>query len=166
MLKSGLESFLPMKKELHMWSDRKKWIEVPLFSSYVFVRILPVEKERVFALDGFVKFVTTNGKPCIVPQRQIDGIKKIIDSYPERVDVLDSDYVGVEGTIIAGPLAGMQGRIIEVKNRKCFTMRIDGIERVLSVTIPASLFRTLGEVHKPGLAPDRRSLREDLSSTK
>jgi transcription antitermination factor NusG len=61
--------------------------------------------------------------------------------------VLNSDYVGLEGTILAGPLAGIHGKIIEVKNRKCFTMRIDGIERVLSVTIPASLFKPLSEAN-------------------
>lgn len=143
MLEMGVESFLPMKKELHEWSDRKKWIDVPLFSSYVFVNVAPEDRARVYTLNGFVKFVSSNGRPSIVPQWQIDGIKKFVDFYPDRVGVLDSDYVGAEGVIIAGPLMGMHGKIVDVKNRKCFAMKIDGIEKVLSVTIPASLFKPL-----------------------
>jgi len=143
MFKMGLESLLPMRKEIHAWSDRKKWIEVPLFSSYVFANVTPDERSRVYLLDGFVKYVSTNGKPCIVPQWQIEGIKRIIGSYPERVDVLDSDYIGMEGTILAGPLAGLRGRVIDKKNQKCFTMKIDGIDGVLAVTIPASIFQPL-----------------------
>ncbi len=155
MLKMQLESFLPMKKDLHEWSDRKKWVEVPLFSSYVFVRLsvgrsagevpgakpAPNEKGGIYLLDGFVKFVSTNGKACTVPEWQIDGIKRMIDSYPDQVEVLDSDYIGMEGAILAGPLAGLHGKIIEVKNRKCFAIKVDGIDRVLSVTIPVSLFK-------------------------
>ncbi|HUI29493.1 MAG TPA: UpxY family transcription antiterminator [Candidatus Acidoferrales bacterium] len=161
MLKMGIESFLPMKKELHTWSDRKKWIEVPLFSCYVFVRIDPSgkditsdEKNRVYLLNGFVKFVSSNGKPSIVPQWQIDGIRKIVDSYPDTVEVLDSDYVGTDGAIIGGPLSGMTGKIIEVKNRKCFLIKIDGIEKVLSVTIPVSSFKPF---------PSQRSRRSEGS---
>lgn len=143
MLEMGIESFLPMKKELHEWSDRKKWIDVPLFSSYVFASLAHDDRARVYLLNGFVKFVSSNGKPSIVPQWQIDGIRKFVEFYPDRVGVLDSDYVGAEGVITPGPLMGMHGKIVDVKNRKCFSMKIDGIEKVLSVTIPASLFKPL-----------------------
>ena len=37
--KKGFEVYLPMLKERRKWSDRKKWVEFPLFRSYVFVRI-------------------------------------------------------------------------------------------------------------------------------
>lgn len=143
MLELSIESFLPMRKELHTWSDRKKWIEVPLFSSYVFANISLDQRNRIYLLNGFVKFVSANGKPSIIPQWQIEGVKRFVDSYAEMVEVLDCDYVGTEGVILAGPLAGMHGKIIDVKNKKCFTIKIDGIEKVLSVTIPVSLFKPL-----------------------
>ena len=34
----GMETFLPTTLEVHRWSDRKKKVEVPLFSCYVFIR--------------------------------------------------------------------------------------------------------------------------------
>lgn len=170
MLEIGLESFLPMRRELHTWSDRKKWVEVPLFSSYVFVRMDPFgtnmrtgERSRVYLLSGFVRFVSSNGKPSIVPQWQIDGIRKFVDFYPEKVDVLDSDYVGTEGIIIGGPLMGMRGKVVDVKNQKCFTMKIDGIEKVLSVTIPVSLFKPFQQSGSPKREAYRQRLPKDIT---
>ena len=161
MVQMGIESFLPMKKELHVWSDRKKWVEVPLFSSYAFANITSEERNRIYPLNGFVKFVCSNGKPSIVPQWQIDAIKKFIDFYPDKIDVSDSDYVGTEGVILAGPLMGMHGKIVDVKNRKCFAIKVDGIEKVLSVTIPVSLFKPLSDLNKRRIPVERNMERED-----
>jgi transcriptional antiterminator RfaH len=35
----SINSFLPLRKELKLWSDRKKWVEEPLLPSYLFVQI-------------------------------------------------------------------------------------------------------------------------------
>lgn len=135
----GIEAFLPLKKELHHWSDRKKWIDVPLFSSYVFVNIVPQERGRVYFLDGFVRFVTMNGKPSIVPGWQIEYVRRVVSSYPEAVDALGKGYVGRKGVITAGPLAGMKGEIVELLNNHWFVIRIDGLEKVLAVRVPVSI---------------------------
>jgi len=38
---SGLTTFLPMVTEVHRWSDRKKTVELPLFTCYLFVKVRP-----------------------------------------------------------------------------------------------------------------------------
>ena len=35
----GVETYLPLQKTLRQWSDRKKKVSIPLFNSYVFVRV-------------------------------------------------------------------------------------------------------------------------------
>ena len=40
-------AFLPLVEQLHRWSDRRSRVEVPLFSCYVFVRIVPTTDNRV-----------------------------------------------------------------------------------------------------------------------
>ena len=37
LYKKGYEVYLPLLREKRKWSDRKKWIEFPLFKSYLFV---------------------------------------------------------------------------------------------------------------------------------
>ena len=141
LVKRGVESYLPLKKELHQWSDRKKWVEVPLFSSYVFINIEPGEKQQVYLSDAFVRFVTMNGKPSIVPDWQIEYIRKVSSLYPETLNVFDTGSVGKRGVIISGPLSGMRGEIIDVMNEHWFMVRIEGLEKVLGVKVPASIFQ-------------------------
>lgn len=55
----GVTTFLPMYNEVHRWSDRRKVVELPLFSCYVFVRLLPTNEQRLRVLrqDGVFTFV-------------------------------------------------------------------------------------------------------------
>ena len=34
----GFEDFLPLHRRRQRWSDRSKWVEVPLFPGYLFCR--------------------------------------------------------------------------------------------------------------------------------
>lgn len=140
-----IESYLPLRKEIHQWSDRKRWIEVPLFSSYVFVRILPEESNAVYLTAGFVKFVSTNGKPSVIPDRQIEDIRRVIDCYSTEVEVLEGSYAGSEAEVIAGPLSGLRGEIIELVNGKTFVIRIDGLDKLLNVKVPVNAVRLVDE---------------------
>ena len=46
----GVTIFLPTVKEVRKWTDRRKVIESPLFSCYVFVKIVPDNRERLKVL--------------------------------------------------------------------------------------------------------------------
>ena len=37
--KKGYEVYLPILRERRKWSDRKKWVDFPLFRSYLFVKV-------------------------------------------------------------------------------------------------------------------------------
>ena len=41
--KKGIESSLPLMTTIRQWSDRKKKVEVPLFRSYLFVKIVQLD---------------------------------------------------------------------------------------------------------------------------
>ena len=47
---TGIEVFLPMQKTIRQWSDRKKVIEKPLLSSYIFVKTKPKLFPLVFRI--------------------------------------------------------------------------------------------------------------------
>lgn len=36
----GITTFLPLVSEMHCWSDRRKLVQCPMFSRYVFVRFI------------------------------------------------------------------------------------------------------------------------------
>src|SRR5271165_5739728 len=42
----GITTFLPLVREERRWSDRRKVVESPLFTCYVFVKMLPRNDQR------------------------------------------------------------------------------------------------------------------------
>src|SRR3981189_2785475 len=72
----GMEAFLPTVRETHRWSDRKKTVEVPLFSCYVFVRcaLTSEDRTRVFRVDSALGFVGTRGAGVPLPDTEIENV--------------------------------------------------------------------------------------------
>ena len=52
LIEAGIESFLPLQKTLRQWSDRKKVVEKPLISSYVFVKASFKQFATIFKIYG------------------------------------------------------------------------------------------------------------------
>lgn len=145
LLARKVEAYLPLRKEMHQWSDRRRWIEVPLFSSYVFVRLLPEEFNRVYLTPGFVKFVSTNGKPSVIPDRQIEDIRLVVDYFATDIEVLEGSYAGTEAEVTSGPLTGLRGEIVELVNGKTFVIRVEGLDKLLNVKVPVGAVRLIGD---------------------
>src|SRR5271157_5052019 len=77
----GVTSFLPLVRQEHRWSDRRKTVEVPLFSCYLFVKLAPCNNEhlRVLTVDGGLKFVGNQGLGTPIPDDQIDTIRTLVE---------------------------------------------------------------------------------------
>ena len=65
----GMETFLPTAVEVHRWSDRKKKVEVPLFSCYVFIRcaLSAADRTRVYQVESVHGFVALVGRASRFP---------------------------------------------------------------------------------------------------
>jgi len=77
---TGIECYCPIITQIKQWSDRKKKIEVPLFSSYIFVRLSDSDRSSVFKTAGVIRYLFWLGKPAIVKDEEIEIIKKNISS--------------------------------------------------------------------------------------
>lgn len=136
--KQGIESFLPLQKKLRQWKDRKKWVETPLISGYCFVNIDRKQYDLLLQTDNVVCYITFEGKAAIIPQNQIDSLKKLTRQSEFEIAVTQDNYKpGQKVEIIAGPLIGLQGELIKCQNRKRFIIRIDQINTVFSVEVSA-----------------------------
>src|SRR4030081_3339127 len=49
--RQSIESFLPVEKRTHKWSDRTREVELPLFSGYSFVRVVLCSPDRLRVLQ-------------------------------------------------------------------------------------------------------------------
>lgn len=125
---NGFTAYLPLVEVRRKWSDRYKMVETPLFSSYVFVRINLREVDLVKAVDGVCQIVSFNGAPAIIPDSQIDDIKRLISTKQEvAVENTSALKKGAQVEISDGPFTGMKGTLISDCKEGNFAIRIDAI---------------------------------------
>ncbi len=140
----GIDYYLPIEKRLRQWSDRKKWVEVPLFSSYIFVYITQKEYYKVLQTQGVVKYISFEGKAVTVPQQQIDAVK----IYLQEIDpVLNEDLVWKEGKeveVMAGKLIGLKGILIQAKGKNRVRVEIEVVGSAIILNIPRKHLRIIG----------------------
>jgi transcription antitermination factor NusG len=141
-----IESFLPMQKKLRQWKDRKKWVEMPLMSGYCFVHITRKEYDLVLQTNNVVCYVRFEGKAAIVPDRQIDALKQMLKQYDFEVNVTTENFApGTKVEVIDGPMIGLRGELIKARGKNKFIIRINQINSVVSVEIPAEHLSLLPE---------------------
>ena len=139
----SIESFLPLQKTYRRWSDRKKLIMKPLLSSYVFVKVVPKEFIKVYKTIGVVKFVSFEGQPVAIPQKQIDNLRLIVDSDAD-IEVTTAEFEkGDQVEVINGSLTGVTGELIKVGGKKRVIIRIDKLDQNILLTIPVTFLRKI-----------------------
>jgi len=134
----GIGAFLPLQRKLRKWSDRKKWVEMPLIPGYCFVHVTRKEYDQVLYNNNVVCYVTFEGKAAVIRDDQIDFLKRMLRMTDKEVEVSHETFVpGQKVEVIAGPLIGMRGELVETRGKHRFILRIEQIETVFSVEIPA-----------------------------
>ncbi len=93
-LDNNFESYCPLQLVEKQWTDRIKKVDVPLFSSYVFVKGTKEELRNVRFISGVVNFVYWLGKPAEIKDSEISLIKDFLESNKKNsfeVDVLKTN---------------------------------------------------------------------------
>jgi transcription antitermination factor NusG len=136
LTEEGIVAFLPLSKEVHQWSDRKRKVEVPLFSTYVFVRIGGDRNHRVTVLktNGVFRFVGIRGAGVPIPKEQIETLQTIIR---EKVCFSPHPFlnVGRKVRIRGGSLDGICGILSAIYDNQSLIVSVDSIQRSLALQI-------------------------------
>ena len=133
----GVETYLPTITTLRQWSDRKKKVTAPLLPGYIFINA--DEKERLNSLEQYsvVRTIMFEGKPAVIPDWQIDNLRKLLSKNPE-VFILDRLTAGTRVKITSGPFADIEGVVMqEANNEMNLVISIDMLNRSVVVKLPA-----------------------------
>jgi transcription antitermination factor NusG len=141
LVEAGIETFLPLQKTYRMWSDRKKLVEKPLLSSYIFVKTSKKSFPKVYKINGVVKFVSFEGQPVSIPQNQIDNLRLLIDSDAEIEVTSDRFAQGDNVEVINGSLIGLTGELIRIGSKNRVVVRIDRLDQNLILKIPKAFLK-------------------------
>ena len=143
LLEEGVETFLPLQKTYRIWSDRKKLIEKPLIPSYLFVKIRTKNFHHVYKIQGVVKFISFEGKPVSIPNKQIDILRLLVNS-DAKIEVSAENFAkGDNVEVISGSLVGLTGELIKIGNQNRVVIRIDRLDQNLILKIPKAFLRRL-----------------------
>lgn len=136
LTKMGITTYLPLHKVRKQWSDRKKWVHEPLFRSYLFVKITRHEYTEVLMVPGVVKYVYFEGKPAIVPDKQIEDLKRLVEHQIPMQQMSPIVHKGDRVRVIAGPMMDVEGILHDTQGEKKVIIQINGLDQALAITVP------------------------------
>lgn len=132
----GITAFLPLYAVQRHWKRRRAEVLLPLFPSYVFVKMALAERLRVLALPGMISLVSFQGAPAVVPDSQIEPLRKAVTlGRAEPCVYLQS---GKRVRVTAGPLIGLEGVVHEVKNRVHVIVSFECMNRSVLISLDAT----------------------------
>ena len=133
----AIESFLPTVSKWSRWKDRKKRIDWPLFPGYCFARFEAHERLDVLKCAGVVSIVSVDGEPAPIPERDIAGIRQLVESelaYDPCPLIHEGDMVEVTH----GPLKGVVGRLVRKNDKARLLLSVDLIGQAVSAEVDAA----------------------------
>ena len=134
--KRNVENYCPLNRVYRQWSDRKKMVAEPLFSSYVFIHACEEELNAIKKLsNNIVNVVYWLGKPAIIRNEEIEQIRYFLNEYSnitiEKQPVRMNEMV----RIIRGPFRNLEGTVSAFKNN------------MLVLSLPSLGYKIMAEVN-------------------
>ena len=148
LVSKNIEAYLPLLKERRKWSDRKKWVEFPLFSSYLFARIDIKNSIFVLQTQGVNTIIKFGEKIAVVQDDVIKAMRLAIEGGYQ----LEPTEYFVEGNlveVIAGPMKGVSGIVARVKGQSRLIIKIDAIQQALSIQIESKFIKNINNKSAP-----------------
>lgn len=125
----GAEYYLPRQRVKRQWSDRVKLVEKLVIPRMIFIRTTLSQRvsylERVRTLYCYM---TQGGayKPVIIPDEQMDAFRHMVEHSSGEVSMTSSPLrPGDRVKIKEGPLEGLEGELVRVKDASCIAVKID-----------------------------------------
>jgi transcription antitermination factor NusG len=129
----SVEHFLPLYETVHRWKDRRVRLSLPLFPSYIFVRLPLRDRLNVLQVPSVVRLVGFgDGLPTALPEEEIEILRNGLGG-DLRAQPHPYLTVGRRVRIKNGPLAGMEGILQRRKGNYRVVICVDLIMRAISV---------------------------------
>jgi transcriptional antiterminator NusG len=128
----GIQPLLPTVKKLSQWKDRKKEVEVPLFSGYCFSRFAWPDRLAVQKISGVVDIVGSGDRPEPIPDEEIEALKTLMASTL-RYDTSPYLHEGMMVEVTKGPLKGVRGLLVRKGKRHRLVIAVHLIQQAAAV---------------------------------
>lgn len=120
LLEKGYEIFCPCRTVVKQWSDRKKRVKEPLFTSYIFAKVNDLTRFEILMDSGIVANVNWLGQPAVIRDLEIEEIKSFLQEYPHAQATRSELKTGDQIMVDSGAFAGKNGQIKRVGRNKAY----------------------------------------------
>ncbi len=131
-----IEVYSPFIEKIRIWSDRKKKIQVPLFSGYVFIH--GDESERIKAITetiGAMKYIYFQKRPAVVSDMEIEIIKQALLS-PEKISIEEKRIKKGDLIVVShGLFKGMKGYVNEFRGKYKLTVNLEELSYSFNIIL-------------------------------
>lgn len=137
---SGIECYVPLKKEIRKWSDRKKTVVLPMINGYVFVKPTQMQRNKVLEHHGVIQFVRYNKADAIVREPEIEVLRAIEQkgyfvegAFGASLKIGDSARIGY------GQFKGLKGIVKSGSSEDTYLIAIESMDYCLTLKVPKEI---------------------------
>ena len=146
LVQREIEHYLPLYRSNRKWRDGSRvTLELPLFPSYVFVRISRSERISVLNVPGALAVVGgTGGEPAPLPDSAIEALRAGLCEY--KIEPHHLLRVGELARIRSGAFAGMEGVVVRRKNGCRIVLTLEQIMQSVAIEVDEEALESLARV--------------------
>ena len=134
---SGVETILPTYESPRVWKNRQKVkLLLPLFPTYLFVRIDHRDRAKVLRAPGVRQLVGNSREPLPLPDHEIEFLRTSLCEH--RAEPYLGLVVGERVRIKRGAMQGVEGRLVRKNSQWRFVLTVELIHRHVAVEVDAS----------------------------
>jgi transcription antitermination factor NusG len=132
----GIETFVPLSREVHRWSDRRRVLEIPLFTCYAFIRVAIVGEVQATVLQhpSVLRWIGFQGRPLPIPDEEILAVQTLLSSgvpVGSHAFVNVGDRVRIRG----GSLDGVEGVLVENENERKLVVSVNLVGQSVAISL-------------------------------
>ena len=136
----GINVYLPLQKKVRLYGRKKRIVELPLITCYLFVKVTKKEYVKVLETEGVLNYVKFKKNLVSIPDEEIELLRRILGEGWEVEQTDTSQWKS--GDIVEvnqGRLAGTRGKLVNVDGKKVFTVELETLGIGLLVEIDKEL---------------------------
>ena len=133
LTREAFAHYLALFRSVRHYGTQKKAFTKPLFPGYVFARLEPGRKVRIYQQDLLVRALMVENEAVFL--RQLEDVKIICASGLEAV-LRPLIKKGTHVRVQSGPLQGLEGYIDDPLNPQGIVVSIDVLQQGLLVRLP------------------------------
>lgn len=137
----GITAYLPLQKHMRRWERKKRIVELPLITCYVFVKIVQADYVKVLETEHVAGFVRFSRNLIAIPESEIEIIRRVV---ADEIEAMVNPTALVEGQrveIIWGRLTGIQGTLVSVEGKHSVVIELEHVGYSLQLTIDPAFLR-------------------------